>query len=465
MNSLKYYSVLGLIFFGVLALSFSTLTTKPQIWVDEAKSIELARNFMNFGKLNIQTAPGEFTGFPEILQSTGYPVTVPLAIFFKIFGYGLVQARIYMLGWMLAALSAVFIIGRRFFGDYSAIFAVLLIASFASFYDSGRTVVGEIPGFVFLLIGFYFWLDRSEYFWTGFWWSLSIVSKPSVFTWIIPTLVLILLFKRKDFLKNIFLTGFGMLPAAMGWILLVLGNPFIKASWINILNFYKNPYQSVSLSENAVSNLSQVLQSTTLVYFGGLLILLLMGWYWNEEEKLRKLYQFAVFYSAFAFIYYLMSPGWLRYILISELLILFLLPDAAGKAAKFFKDFSLRLPILILASLFIIQFVHLFTAADIFYSNSAILASELLNREFPDKSIGVINSSALSVLLNTNKRFQFVEMTGLPMIGENPLFSDPRPEVMAFWPGEKLSAESQLILENYYLPYSKAGGYLIYLLR
>ena len=277
MNSLRHYSVFGLILFGVLALSFSTLTTKPQIWVDEAKSIELARNFMDFGKLNIQTAPGEFTGFPEILQSTGYPVTVPLAVFFKIFGYGLVQARIYMLVWMLAALSAVFMLGRRLFGDFSAIFAVLLIASFASFYDSGRTVVGEIPGFVFLLSGLYFWLDRNNYFFSGLFFGLSIVSKPSVFTWIIPTIVLILLFERKDFLKKIFLTGFGMVPAALGWILLVLGNPFIKASWINILNFYRNPYQSVSLSENVISNLSRVLQSTTLIYFGGLWIIFLMG--------------------------------------------------------------------------------------------------------------------------------------------------------------------------------------------
>src|SRR3989338_2836899 len=97
---MKIFLVFWFILLSVILFSLPNLNTWPRLWIDEAKSIELARNFLNFGKLNIQTAPGEFTDFPEILQTTGYPVTVPLVLFFKIFGYGLAQARIYMLIWL-----------------------------------------------------------------------------------------------------------------------------------------------------------------------------------------------------------------------------------------------------------------------------------------------------------------------------------------------------------------------------
>ena len=463
--------LLVIILASVILFSFSTLTTKPQIWVDEAKSIELARNFLNFGKLNIQVAPGEFTDFPEILQSTGYPVTVSLAAIFKIFGYGLVQARIFMLGWMLAALLAVFMLGRRLFGDSSAIFAVLLIASFASFYDSGRTVVGEIPGFVFLMLGLYLWLEYHSYFGTGFLWGLSVVSKPSVFTWIIPTIILILLLEKKDFLKRIFKIGAGMLPAALGWIFLVLEKPLSSASWVNILNFYKNPYHALSLLENVFTNLSGVLYSATLIYFGVLFFVVLAGWHWNEEVKPRKFYQFAIIYGIFAFIYYLRSPGWLRYILISELLILFLLPDALNiiikKSKEFFpaiKPFSFYLATTSVFLLFLIQIMHLFTAADIFYSNSAIQAAQILNREFPDSRIATIDSFTLSVLLETQKRSQYIEMAGLPAIGKKLLF-DPLPEVVVLAQDGRGLEENRSILENNYQLYSRTGNYFIYSLK
>src|SRR3989344_8136767 len=108
-------------------ISIPALTTKPHLWADEAKSIELARNFLDYGKLEIQTAPGEFTGFPQILQSTGYPVTVPLAFVFKFFGIGLMQARIYMLFWMALFLIASFVFLRKLFGDWEAVSALFLI--------------------------------------------------------------------------------------------------------------------------------------------------------------------------------------------------------------------------------------------------------------------------------------------------------------------------------------------------
>lgn len=456
MSNLKYYSLFSLILLGVFILSLPTLTVKPRLWIDEAKSIELARNFLDFGKLNIQVAPKEFTSFPELLQSTGYPVTLPLALVFKLFGYGLVQARIFMLGWMLAALAVVFMVGRRLFGDYSAIFAVLLIATFASFYDSGRTVVGEIPGFVFLLAGIYFWLDRSEYFWIGFWWGLAVVAKPSVYSWIIPTIFLVLLLERVDFLKRISAVAIGMLPAAVGWVLLVLEHPFSKSAWVTIGNFYKDPYGTIGAAEQIIQNLLNAPYSATLIYFGFWFLTLLLGRHWLEDEKLKSLYNFVLIYSLFAFGYYLRSPGWLRYILVAELLILFLLPHTLFTIGK-----KQKLTTALIISLSLIQLFHLLTGANIYYSDAAIQTSTFLNGQFLDKSIGVLDSLNLAVLLKNNQRFLVVEMAGVPQIGVNPLFRKPLPDIIVSDSENKFLNEGLGIIQSNYQLIKEINGYLV----
>lgn len=452
--------------------SWATLATKPRLWIDEAKSIELARSFLNFDQLNIQTAPGEFTSFPELLQSTGYPVTVSLAGFFKIFGYGLAQARIYMLLWMTIALIAVFIVGRDLFEEQWSLLSVGLIVTFASFHDSGRTVVGEIPGFVFLLAGLYAWLNRNSYFWSGIWWGLAIVTKPSVFTWIVPTIIIILLLEKTSFFKKIMLIGVGMLPAAVGWALLVLEHPLSQSAWTSILDFYKNPYYASSLTENVVFNLSHAFFSTTLIYFGGLFILLFWVRAKETNFKLKSLYSFVVIYGAFAFIYYLRSPGWLRYILIAELLILFTLPpvitSALVRVRAFIANFKLNprsLSVSLAAALILIQQTHFFSSAQIFYSDSEIEVSHFLNKEFPNQAIGAIDALSLSVLLETNQRFQIVNMAGIPPMGKSPLFTDPLPKIVVFSTSEGLSPVERFTLEKYYSPYLNLKGYSIFAWR
>jgi len=454
-------------------ISFPTLTTKPHLWADEAKSIELARNFLDYGKLEIQTAPGEFTGFPQILQSTGYPVTIPLAFVFKFFGFGLMQARIYMLFWMALFLIASFVFLRRLFGDWEAVSALFLIVSFASFYDSGRTVVGEIPGMVFLILGLYFWLFKNSYYWSGFWMGLSVVTKPSVFGLIIPAITLLFLLERETgFFKNIFKIGLGMIPPAVIWILLVLSNPFSAGAWLNIIDFYKNPYSGNPVWQNIINNFLNIPYSTTLIYFGLLFLAIIFVKQFIDNKRVKSFYNFAIIYSLFAFAYYLRSPGWLRYILIAELLILFSLPSAISFLVSRIKIlipklklFSESLSVGLIFALIIIQFVHFFTSAQIFYSDQAIRVSEFLNREFSDKTIGVINSLDVSVLLKTDKRFQTVEMAGIPVMGKNPLLIKALPEIIVFGRNEKFSGESGAVLSDKYIFYSEIGDYFIYKIK
>ncbi|MBI3633273.1 MAG: glycosyltransferase family 39 protein, partial [Candidatus Vogelbacteria bacterium] len=205
----------------ITLVSFSTLVTKPKLWVDEGKTIELARNFLNFKNLDVQIAPGQFSSIAPLLQSTGYTVSIPLAVFFKFFGIGPNQARIFMLLWLNVALILIYFLSKELFSENEkvAIFSFLLIASFASFYDSGRTVVGEIPGFIFLLLGLYLCLKKEDYVLAGVFWGLAVVTKPSVFGLILPIIPLILIRRNYESLKNIFTVYTGMIPAAIFWFI------------------------------------------------------------------------------------------------------------------------------------------------------------------------------------------------------------------------------------------------------
>jgi|SRR3989344_1968002 len=457
----KYFVevLLGIILASVILFSFSTLTTKPRFWIDEAKSIELAKSWQSFGKLDLEVAPGVFSGVPEVLQSTGYSVTIPLAAFFKVFGFGLEQARVYMILWMAAALIAAFFIGRTILGARNSILAILLISTFASFYDSGRTVVGEIPGFLFLLFGLYAWLKKNNYWLAGFWLGLAVVTKPSVYGLIIPAIGLTILLAEGNtlnFWKRVGRLALGMLPAAAGWIAATLESPLAIESWSRIANFYENPYDAVSISENVIHNLLNAPFSTTLIYFGFWFLILGSAYYWVREKNQKLLFSFVFWYSIFAFGYYLRSPGWLRYILVAELLILFSLPSAVS---IIFERFPKRLVVYLVILLTAIQLIHLFTGAEIFYSDLDIKASKFLNEQFPDESIGVLDSLTLATLLKHNQRFLVAEMVGLPQIGKNPLLAEPLPDIIVSDEDNKFFKEGLGIINNNYLLVKEIGGY------
>ena len=430
--------VLGVLCVGMTLYSVQTLTTRPRLWIDEAKSIELARNFAAAGHLDIQTAPASFSEVSPLLQSTGFPVTLSLAVVFEIFGFGLATARVVMLIWMIVAVIAFIHLGVRLFGWDRALAAATLLVTFASLYDNGRTVVGEIPGFVFLLTGLYVWLysekSHTQYH-AGLWWGLAVVTKPSVFGLIIPTIVVVCLVERTSWFRRLAETALGMIPAAIAWIFVVLDHPFARESWDKLASFYANPYSSSSLSGNVTGNLLHFFATPTLVYFGVFFALIAWVRWYEIDMRKRFVIDFTLIYTVFAYIYYLRSPGWLRYIIIAELLILFVLPYAVEVLVqRFFSDprrttASVRVAI---AGLVLFQGYHLATAAKIYESDSAIKIAAYVNERYPGKSVATFGALDVSVLLDTTDRYTREYFAGIPTIGDNPLLNSgpANPEVL-----------------------------------
>ncbi len=462
----KIFLAVALLF--LVVYSFSTLTTKPRTWIDEGVTINVANSYRVYGKLDVETAPGVLTGFPQILQSTGFPVTIPLAALFSFTGENLPAARVYMFLWMLAALAALYVTARALFGVPQAIAALFLTLSFASLYGSGRTVVGEIPGFFFLMSALYLFFQKQRYYFAGLALGMAVVTKPSVFMLALPSLFIALAIERRDFFTKIFKTGAGMIAPALAWLFIVLRNPFSKTIWHSILTFYKNPYSS-SLTENILRNLKAAPFSTTILYFSLLYIALFLARF-LQQGKLRTLYDFVLAYCVFAFAYYLRSPGWLRYILIGELLVLFLMPSALTSlrawvaernAAKGLKR-VLPEAIFIACILIAIQFAHLFIAADLYYSDSENRAAAYLNERYPDASVLVYDSAELGVQLRTPRRYSMIYLTGIPQIGTNPLLHGQFPDFIVTELGKDFYLEAEPIVEKNYVADSSFGKLRIF---
>jgi len=471
----KYFFelMLVLIILGVLIFSFSTLTTKPRLWTDEGLSIELARDFLLYGKLDVVSSPGVFSDVPFLLQSTGYPMTIMLAVFFKIFGFGLVQARLFALALMIILLILVYWFTKKQFGKTNALLAVFLIATFAPFYGNGRCITGEILGFIFLLFGLNYFLDRRRLWLGGLFLGLAVMTKPSVYLLIIPAVLIVLLIEKRQFFFQAFKLLTGMLPAAFLWIIICLPSFFDTKSWLSIINFYRNPFYPLSTVDNFFANLKFIPQSTTLIYFFILGGLVLWAFFCRQktEEKDKRFLHFVIIYSALAFMYFLKSPGWLRYLIAVQFLIFILLPEAIKRLTDLgifsrlhFFD-SKKIFYIVIFCLIILQAVQLLFWADLFYSTASIDAINFLNQQGSDKTVGLVNSLEISGLILSEKKYQLIDtLLGLPVIGQDFLaFELSRlPELVVSGPDEvTLNRHQDIIVEFYKLIFDN-GRYYVY---
>lgn len=433
----------------------------------------MAQNFARHGVLDIELAPDIWGGRPYLLQATGYPVLLPLAGAFKLLGSSFTVARVYMVIWLFAAVLLSFWFIRKFFNEKLAAGAVLLLTGFPTVYGVGRTVLGEVPGFALTLLGLYLFLEKKNSIAAGAMFGLAAVAKPSVFLLLIPTLIVLFFMRRGISFTDLSLIAIGMFPPAFFSFLFIRTNPLDPMLWTDVLNFYRNPFFGSDPALNMASNLSHFFEATTLIYFSFLWLLLLAGSFLVRQPRISFLYRFVLIYSLFAFVYYLRSPGYLRYIFPAELFILMLSPYALLLLFEAFKNRIALLPkvsaevaaLLFVALLSGVHFIHLFTGADISSGDSAIKTAQYLDEEYAEKSVAVLGDISVYTLLQNPKRSVVIEAIGSSVLGSNPLLSLSLPEVVVAPPGSRFFKEGAEIIEGQYIPAEPAYGFEIYELR
>ncbi len=131
------------------------LESTPPLWWDEGWTLSVARNWVeqgHYGRL-LDRKPA-----PRGLEA-GFPVTASIALSFRLFGVGIVQARLVAVMFTLAAFALLYELTCRLYNPLIGIATLLVVIFMSGHVDinpliAGRQVLAEIPALAFLLAGY-----------------------------------------------------------------------------------------------------------------------------------------------------------------------------------------------------------------------------------------------------------------------------------------------------------------------
>ena len=205
-------------FLVVIALATFNLQYYPRTWYDEGINLQAARALAESGRYGLEYS-GQFHPFDRSM-STGPTVIAAVALTFKLFGVGLIQGRMVMVGYLVLATLGLYVLGRQLFDRLVAVVAVFVVASLGEvgLFANGRHVLGEVAALAFLYWGVAIflkaWPSKSDVLFlaAGTLFGLAILTKIQ-FLLIAPVLLVLCAVGRLR----------GSTPSARQFILLFLG--------------------------------------------------------------------------------------------------------------------------------------------------------------------------------------------------------------------------------------------------
>ncbi|OGZ54930.1 MAG: hypothetical protein A3F85_02060 [Candidatus Ryanbacteria bacterium RIFCSPLOWO2_12_FULL_44_26] len=437
------------------------ITSTPKFWRDESIPYEIARTYAELGKLDVVTEPGVVDGRPYLTHATGFPLTISLAGFFKLFGVGVVQSRIFMTFWIVAVLMVLYLVLRSFFGPFQAGFGTLLVSTFSSFYANGRTFTGEIPGFLFLLLALFFIYRKKQYILGGMLLAIAVVTKPSVYLLLLPAAAFE--FFIWDFKKSLRFgarLAIGVLPVILLWIFIILPQPFSVESWAGMIDLYRHPFNEPSLFSRLPEAFFDLLTNSTIWYFGFLLGLILFSYskgVFRDDQK--RLLHFFLLFGVLSIIYFLRSPGWFRYLLVTELFILAFTFPAADSLVQKRRSAAVSFAGLLV----VIQVLNFFFFSDIPSGRVSISTAEFINKQLllgNDSTIGFIHMPTVAPLISSHRKYQIAQIGGKETYGKHPLMlpEEKLPDYIIGYQGEY----NDIFERHYEFAFVTPEGFKIY---
>jgi 4-amino-4-deoxy-L-arabinose transferase-like glycosyltransferase len=157
----------------IIFLAVYNLTNYPVTWFDEGSHLHVPKTFVRFGVYADYSSEGFRYYGPTI--GVGPTVMLPIAVVFRFFGIGLLQARLVMALYLLATIYIFYNLALHMGGrGFAWVALVLLISSRGvALLEYGRQVLGEVPGLFFLVAGLWLWFAWWE---RAGWWRLSLVG-------------------------------------------------------------------------------------------------------------------------------------------------------------------------------------------------------------------------------------------------------------------------------------------------
>ncbi len=155
-------ALLAVLVVALLALALVNLPYYPRTWFDEGSHLHVAKALVQFGRYADVSSEG-FRAYGPTL-GVGPTVLLPIALVFKLFGIGLVQARLVMALYLLLTFAVAYRLTRHLYGSTVALMAgfLLLTSQGVNILEWGRQVLGEVPTLFFWLAGVLVWFRQSR---------------------------------------------------------------------------------------------------------------------------------------------------------------------------------------------------------------------------------------------------------------------------------------------------------------
>jgi hypothetical protein len=134
----------------------------PAHWYDEGSHLHVVKNFVQNGIYADYSSEGLRPFGPAV--GVGPTVMLPTAVLFQLFSISIPLARMLIVAYALAALVAFYLLTGHFL-NWSwrvAAFVMMFFSPGLDFIFHARTVLGEVPGAFFMLMGLWLWLRPGQ---------------------------------------------------------------------------------------------------------------------------------------------------------------------------------------------------------------------------------------------------------------------------------------------------------------
>lgn len=311
---------------------FSTykLFESPETWMDEGFIIQSVAGLLATGALALPVAPGVFES--AWYMTTGFPVVLPLAGAFALFGPSLEIARIVMVLFLFSFFAIAWIYARTAFKEWISYLSIFFLLCFAPIYGNGRNVLGEVPGLLFILLTVLLLsapgpLTPMRAVLVGAGVGMVVATKP-IFILFAIALVAVLFFRRSEFaLRNqfkFFLLG-ACIPALL-WYVLQFGDATIS----QIVTLYANPH-TIPLLDALKSTMTRFYTEAQPAFFLAMLLVWAVSYGIRRflHEPVSAAEEILLLFSVLVLCLYLRTAGYYRYFFPAQVFALLYLPSAA----------------------------------------------------------------------------------------------------------------------------------------
>ena len=305
---------------GVVALFFFTreLGTFPAAWSDDSLFMIISRAVAEGDGYNLKILGNDWL-YPYTL-AVGPALTLPVALFIKLFGFSVAIARIPMVMYLIASSVTLYFFTKKYFDSSTAQWTTLLLVTLSAFVNTGKPVLGEVPAFFFLILGLLLFQKKHPVF-IGILFGLSVMTKLT-FGLIYPAIGiawLYALFTRNNTeLRKLTIIGITTVAIYAPW----------KWFEMNSASGLLKDFAFLAGTEGDTGGLSIVggdhalLLRPQYLFFEVMLLLGAMGLWLKYKAMNKSVWYISVTLIALFTLYFLLGPGWYRHALLAHLLLI-----------------------------------------------------------------------------------------------------------------------------------------------